>query len=110
MDEKSTARTRALAASGIGAAAAQHYEVHHLVECGRVLAEPSRQNLMAVGVGLHSLPNLLPLPKPHQSIHTRRYTAAVVAATTIARPSGYATMIATLERIKLALKANGRFP
>ena len=35
---------------------------------------------------------------------------AVVTATTLARPSGYATMVATLEQIKLALKANGRFP
>lgn len=110
MNEKSTARARALAASGIGASAALQYEVHHLVECGRVLAEPSRYNLAAVGVGLHSLPNLLPLPKPHQSIHTRRYTVAVVAVTTIARPFGYATMVATLAQIKLALKANGRFP
>ena len=110
MDEKSTARARALAASGIGGAAAALYEVHHLVECERMLAEPSRRNLAAAGVGLHSLPNLLPLPKPHQSVHTRQYTMAVITATTLARPSGYATMIATLEQIKLAPKANGRFP
>jgi hypothetical protein len=35
---------------------------------------------------------------------------AVVVATTFALSSGYATMIATLEQIKLALKVNGRFP
>lgn len=99
-----------MAASGIDGAAAARYEVHHLVECGRMLAEPARRNLAAAGVGLHSLHNLLPLPKPHQSIHTRTYTVAVVAATTLALPSGYATMVATLEQIKLALKANGRFP
>jgi len=110
MDAKNTARARALAANGIGAAVASRYEVHHLVECTRVLAEPARRNLAAVGVGLHSLHNLLPLPKPHQSIHTRRYTMAVVVATTFALSSGYATMIATLEQIKLALKVNGRFP
>ncbi len=109
-ETENTARARALAAAQISLADAVHYEVHHLVEQHRLVAEPARRNLAAAGVGLHALANLLPLPKPHQAIHTRSYTAAIILVTSTARPYGYSTMVATLEQVKHLLRTTGRFP
>src|SRR5471030_957013 len=109
-DSEYNARQRALDAAGIDAATRWRYEVHHIVEKKRTIAEPARLNLASVGIALHAMANLLPLPKPHQPIHTIRYSIAVNQATTLARPYGCSTMTATLEQIKDVLRKKGRFP
>lgn len=44
--------------------------------------QPARDALTAVGIGIHDLENLVVLPKPHQGVHTEKYTQTVNVVTT----------------------------
>lgn len=101
-------RERALAASGITGATAANYQVHHVVQQANRIG---LANLAAVGIGVHDLENLVPLPSQvHYHVHTNSYTVAVNVATGAAVSGGYGAMVSTLDSIKASLITKGTYP